>query len=235
MISGLRRSITSALRARLRFAATRAFALSRESLSLPNGGRESNQREGHPGSSPSGPSALQVRARWPLVGDRTSMCVRRQAASMRPPCGLSATTDHRRSGAPKSEEARSSAQKQDHEHCTFESSVVDRVFGRPPPSHYVRALRVRRSPPLRDPVEQRSARRRAEAGSSAARTTQSPRYSPNTCNGATRSQVVFNTIRIGTASRAPGMPHIQPQKRTDNTITTGLRLRRRPTISGVTR
>jgi hypothetical protein len=54
-----------------------------------------------------GVSPLQVRARHSLVYGRTSLCVRRLAASMRPPFGLFAITDHRRSGAPTSTEARS--------------------------------------------------------------------------------------------------------------------------------
>jgi hypothetical protein len=90
---GLRRLIASALRARPRFAATRAFALSRESLSLPNGGRESNQREGHPGAAHSGPPALRVRARCSLVYDCTSLYKRRQADILS--ASLRAFRDHR--------------------------------------------------------------------------------------------------------------------------------------------
>jgi len=72
-----------------------------------DGQRESNQREIHPSSSHSGHPALRVRARRPLVYGRTSLCVRRLAASMRPHFVLFASTDHRRSGAPTSTEARS--------------------------------------------------------------------------------------------------------------------------------
>ncbi len=100
--------------------ADRSFRALRESLSLA-WPRERNQREGHPSSSHSGHPAQRVRARWPLVYGRTSLCVRRLAASMRPHFVLFAPTDHRRSGAPTSTEARSSAQKQQpvhgHPHC----------------------------------------------------------------------------------------------------------------------
>ncbi len=86
----------------------RCFALSRESLSLWMGGKEKVTKEkSTPHRRLSGIHALKVRARWPLVGGLTSLCIRRLAASMRPPSGLSAITDHRRSGAPTSKEARS--------------------------------------------------------------------------------------------------------------------------------
>jgi len=94
-----KRSTASTLWVRHRVALTKRFRALRESLSLA-WPRESNQREGHPSSTHSGHPALRVRARRPLVYGRTSLCVRRLAASMRPHFVLFAPTDHRRSGAP---------------------------------------------------------------------------------------------------------------------------------------
>ncbi len=96
----LRRSQARALAGASCLRHDKELSRSRASNFLLNGARESHQRERHPTATPSGHPALQVRARRPLVGGRTSMCVRRQAASMRPPFGLFAPTDHRRSGAP---------------------------------------------------------------------------------------------------------------------------------------
>src|SRR4051812_2851776 len=57
-----------------------------------------------------------------------------------------------------------------------------------------------------------------------------------TCERAgTRSQMTLTETRIGTDNKAPGTPQSQVQKIRETKMTTGLRVKRRPSKTGVTR
>jgi hypothetical protein len=128
-----RTSTASTLRVRRRHATSEEFrAVARVTFSG-HGARESHQRERHPGAAHCGllPCVRVLGGRWstivlcllrvplrsqspasPSMARRSAQCAeplykRRQAASMRPHCVLSASTDHRRSVAPTSTAARS--------------------------------------------------------------------------------------------------------------------------------
>ena len=60
---------------------------------------------------------------------------------------------------------------------------------------------------------------------------------PNTCaigfNHSTSSQIIFTLVRIGTARKTPGIPHIHPQNRIAPNTTMGLMVKCLPRIMGV--
>src|SRR4051794_33218914 len=51
----------------------------------------------------------------------------------------------------------------------------------------------------------------------------------------TRSQMILMQTRIGTDKRAPGTPQSQVQKMSETKMATGLRVKRRPRMTGVIR
>src|SRR3546814_12604444 len=60
-----------------------------------------------------------------------------------------------------------------------------------------------------------------------------PRNPPSGIKGGMRSQNILKAASNGTAIRMPGTPHNQPQRSSARKMTTGLRVRRRPSASGV--
>jgi hypothetical protein len=56
---------------------------------------------------------------------------------------------------------------------------------------------------------------------------------PTGFNHSTSSQIIFMLVRIGTARKTPGIPHIHPQNRMAPNTIMGLRVKRLPRIIGV--
>src|SRR5215468_10810142 len=63
--------------------------------------------------------------------------------------------------------------------------------------------------------------------------TQPPRNSPKTRSEELKSQTMRRVTSSGTASRAPGMPQIQPQKNSASSTATGLSVKRKLWMKGV--